>query len=91
MVRGLWDDNYVILSTFEALVPYSVEVSSPLEIGRLTLANDGGLLVPIESEHLINEAMHPYIDGGAGCIIKSKTCITLPNTCANMNRVDRAN
>ena len=53
--------NYVIPSTFEALVPYSFDV--------LALANDGGRLVPIESEHLINEAMHQYIDGGAGSLL----------------------
>ena len=54
-----WDDNYVIPSTFEALI----NVSSPLKIRRLALANEGGRLVPVNSEALMNEAMHPSIDG----------------------------
>ena len=37
-----WDDNYVIPSTFEALIPSSFNVSSPLEIGRLALAKAAG-------------------------------------------------
>ena len=64
-----WDDNYVVPSTFEALIPSSFDVSSPLEIGRLALANEGGRLVPVDTEHLITEAMHPYIDGGAGSLL----------------------
>ena len=79
-----WDDNYVIPSTFEALIPSSFTVSSPLEIGRLALANEGGLLVPVTSEALINEAMHPYIDGGAGFLLSHGgiKCLTDgPNVC----------
>ena len=64
-----WDNNYVIPSTFEALRPASFDVSSPLEIGRLALAKEGGRLVPVDTEHLINEAMHPYIDGGSSSLL----------------------
>ena len=63
-----WDDNYGIPSTFEARIPASFDVSSPLEIGRLALAN-GGQLVPVNTEYLINEAMLPYVDGGAGSLL----------------------
>ena len=44
-------------------------MSSPLEIGRLELANEGGLLVTVNSEALINKAMLPYIDGGASSLL----------------------
>ena len=54
-----WDDNYVIPSTFEALIPSSFDVSSPLEIGRLALANEGGRLVPVNSEALIIRGAAP--------------------------------
>ena len=61
-----YDDNYVIPSTLEALIPSSFNTDEPLEIGRLALANEGGQLVPVNSEALvINQAMLPYIDGGA--------------------------
>ena len=54
-----WDDNYVIPSTFEALIPSSFDVSSPLEIERLALANEGGRLVPVSSEALIIRGAAP--------------------------------
>ena len=65
-----WDDNYVIPSTLEALIPSSFDTDEPLEIGRLALANEGGRLAPVNSEALvINQAMLPYIDGGAGSLL----------------------
>ena len=76
-----WDDNYVIPSTFEVLIPSSFDVSSPLEIGRLALANEGGRLAPVNSEALvINQAMLPYIDGGA-CSLLSHCGISATAAC----------